>query len=353
MAFNDKSLDDYVDVAQRLADFRDLYPEGSLQPADPSKPWEQAVVNGFTKGGEPFAATMIVYVAAAYRTPGDTRPGIGIAWEPFPGRTPYTLGSELMNAETSAWGRAILAVLASDSKKGVASRQEVKARRLERDADAQPAEQNGNGRVRNAHADAEHDRLTQAPPEDYGRSQRTRGPVPDEADRWAGQPAGSPLNLPEDQQGSMDGKQQARMFALFAEIGMAGKDDAQRLELSGILQREVASRKSLTWKEADSAIKYLDTVATSQKLPASAGTEQVGAIATLYDSKLGYKRTERAQMLAASEQIIGRSLEGPDGERTHQNLSAAEARKLHDTLGGFPDRAGLEDWLKSPAEAAR
>jgi hypothetical protein len=113
----------------------------------------------------------------------------------------------------------------------------------------------------------------------------------------------------------------------------------------------VASRKSLTWKEADQAVKALAELATRQKLPGSADAQQVGAIASLYASKLGYKRTERAQMLAVSEQIIGRSLEGPDGERTHQNLSAAEARKLHDTLDGFPDRAGLEDWLKSPAEA--
>ncbi len=351
MAFNDKSLDDYVDVAQRLADFRDLYPEGSLQPADPAKPWEQAVVNGFTKGGEPFAATMIVYVAAAYRTPGDTRPGIGIAWEPFPGRTPYTLGSELMNAETSAWGRAILAVLASDSKKGVASRQEVKARRLERDADA--PQQNGHRPDGTAPVNAEHERLVGPPegtPEDYGRSQRTRGPIPDDDDRWAGRDA-APLTPPEDVQDGIDGKQQARMFALFAEVGLAGQDDAQRQWLTEGLHRVVASRKSLTWKEADQAVKALAEWAANQKLPGSADRGQVGEIASLYASSLGYKRTERAQMLAASEQIIGRSLEGPDGERTHQNLSAAEARKLHDTLGGFADHAALEDWLKSPAEA--
>jgi hypothetical protein len=353
MAFNDKSLDDYVDVAQRLADFRDLYPEGSLQPADPSKPWEQAVVNGFTKGGEAFAATMIVYVAAAYRTPGDTRPGIGIAWEPFPGRTPYTLGSELMNAETSAWGRAILAVLASDSKKGVASRQEVKARRLERDADA--PQQNGNGRASAWGADAEYERSVTGPPEgtpeEHARTQRTRGPIPADADRWDAQPAGPPLTQPEDQPGNLDRKQQARMFALFAEVGLAGQDEAQRGWLTETLHREVASRKSLTWKETDQAVKALAEWAANQKLPGSAGKDQVGAIATLYASKLGYKRTETPQMLGASEQIIGRSLEGPDGERTHQNLSAAEARKLHDTLAAHPDRAGLEDWLKSPAEA--
>ena len=220
------------------------------------------------------------------------------------------------------------------------------------DDDAQAAAQAPqNGRVRNAHSDPEHTRLNQPPPEDYGRTQRSHGPISPDEDRWAGRDA-APLNLPEDVAGGIDGKQQARMFALFAEVGLGGRDDDQRGFLTETLHREVTSRKSLTWKEADQAVKALAEWAANTKLPGSAETGQVGAIASLYASKLGYKRTETPLMLAVSEQIIGRSLEGPDGERTHQNLSAAEARKLHDTLGQFPDRAGLEDWLKSPAEAS-
>ena len=218
------------------------------------------------------------------------------------------------------------------------------------DDDAAEASQPQNGRVRNAHSDPEHTRLNQPPPEDYGRTQRSHGPIPPDEDRWAGRDA-APLTPPEDVQGGIDGKQQARMFALFAEVGLGGRDDDQRGFLTETLHREVTSRKSLTWKEADQAVKALAEWAANTKLPGSAETGQVGAIASLYASKLGYKRTETPQMLTVSEQIIGRSLEGPDGERTHQNLSAAEARKLHDTLDGFPDRAGLEDWLKSPAEA--
>ena len=133
MAFDSSGLNDYIDVAQRIADFRERYPEGSLQPADPATPFEVRKIDGTTKGGADFTATFIVYTAAAYRTPHDQRPGIGVAWEVFPGRTPYTLGSELMNAETSAWGRAIVAVLASDSKRGVASREEVRNRAAERE----------------------------------------------------------------------------------------------------------------------------------------------------------------------------------------------------------------------------
>ena len=119
-------LDGYVDVAERIRLFRDRYPEGSLQPANLASPWEIVTV------GEKM---FLVYIAAAYRHPDDPRPGIGMAWEPFPGRTPYTKDSELMVAETSAWGRAIKAALLDDRSK-VASLDEVRARRS---ADQHPA----------------------------------------------------------------------------------------------------------------------------------------------------------------------------------------------------------------------
>jgi hypothetical protein len=109
----------YVDVASRIAEFRDKHPHGSLQPADPARPFQVVVVGD---------QTFIAYTAAAYRTPDDPRPGIGTAWEPIPGRTPYTRDSELQNAETSAWGRAIVAVLAADTRRGIASQEEVRAR---------------------------------------------------------------------------------------------------------------------------------------------------------------------------------------------------------------------------------
>jgi hypothetical protein len=125
MAFDGKSLDSYVDVATRVAEFRAAHPSGSLQPTNPAEPWRMVQVQGFEKDGDTAQQTFIVYTAAAYRTPDDQRPGIGCAWEIFPGRTPYTRGSELMNAETSAWGRAIVAALAADTRKGIATRQDV------------------------------------------------------------------------------------------------------------------------------------------------------------------------------------------------------------------------------------
>lgn len=109
---------DYIDVAARIVEFRGKHPEGSLQ---------QVAIDFRTFAGHDW----IVYTAAAYRTPDDPRPGMGTAWEPVPGKTPYTRDSELQNAETAAWGRAIVAVLAADTRRGIASAEEVRNRRAE------------------------------------------------------------------------------------------------------------------------------------------------------------------------------------------------------------------------------
>lgn len=111
-------LDDYVDVAQRIALFREKHPEGSLRPFNPADPIKIVTIND---------KVFLLYVACAYRSPDDPSPGIGVAWEPFPGRTPYTRDSEAMNCESSAWGRAIVAALAADTKK-IASADEVRNR---------------------------------------------------------------------------------------------------------------------------------------------------------------------------------------------------------------------------------
>lgn len=106
---------DYIDVATRIIEFRDKYPQGSLQKVS----MEFVQVAG---------KDWVVYTAAAYRSPEDILPGIGTAWEPIPGPTPYTRDSEVQNAETAAWGRAMVAALAVDTRKGIASSEEVRNR---------------------------------------------------------------------------------------------------------------------------------------------------------------------------------------------------------------------------------
>jgi len=129
MAF--KMDDSYNDVASRIAEFRTKYPEGSLQQVK----YELLEVPICTKDKETGEVSQtavrvyLAYTAAAYRNPDDARPGIGTAWEPIPGPTPYTRDSEMQNSETAAWGRAIVAALAADTKKGIASHDEVAARK--------------------------------------------------------------------------------------------------------------------------------------------------------------------------------------------------------------------------------
>jgi hypothetical protein len=118
-----KGPQDYIDVATRIVEFRTKHPEGSLQQVS----YELVEAN---------EKTFLIYTAAAYRTPDDLRPGIGTAWEPIPGPTSFTRDSEMQNAETAAWGRAIVAALAADTKKGIASAEEVRNRPQEPDYEA-------------------------------------------------------------------------------------------------------------------------------------------------------------------------------------------------------------------------
>jgi hypothetical protein len=110
-------LNDYVDVAERIRIAKELYPELSLQSS-----YELITVDG---------QQYLVVRALAYRSAQDDHPGVGHAWEPVPGKTQFTKGSELMNGETSAWGRA-LAALGIEVRK-VASKQEVESAKARQD----------------------------------------------------------------------------------------------------------------------------------------------------------------------------------------------------------------------------
>lgn len=108
MPQRDDFAKDYIQVAERIAAFHDKYPDGSLQS-------DILTLN----------ESEVLVKAWAYRTPEDTRPGIGHARETIPGSTPYTRGSEVENAETSAWGRAI-AALGFEVKRGIATAEDVR-----------------------------------------------------------------------------------------------------------------------------------------------------------------------------------------------------------------------------------
>jgi hypothetical protein len=100
-------MKDYVPVNERIDAFLTAFPEGSLQTEIVELTSERVTVKAY-----------------AYRTPADPRPGIGHSSLNIPGSTPYTKGSEIENAETSAWGRAI-AALGFEVKRGIASSEEI------------------------------------------------------------------------------------------------------------------------------------------------------------------------------------------------------------------------------------
>jgi hypothetical protein len=62
----------------------------------------------------------------AWRTPDDPVPAQNTAWEIFPGATPFTRGSEMMNASTSALGRVLGFMMSFGPK--MASAEEVRNR---------------------------------------------------------------------------------------------------------------------------------------------------------------------------------------------------------------------------------
>lgn len=106
------SLDNYIDVPARMAEFGNKHPQGRVY----TESWGVENTNW---------DTYVWCRAVAERYPGDVLPGVGLAWERTPGETPYTYGSELQNAETSAWGRALRNL---GGQGPVASREEVELR---------------------------------------------------------------------------------------------------------------------------------------------------------------------------------------------------------------------------------
>jgi hypothetical protein len=123
-------LKDYIDVRQRIALFYAAHPEGRL------------VTGEVSLTREPDDVPRVMVQAFAYRSPDDGHPGVGHSWLVLPGTTPYTRGSEVENAETSAWGRAI-AALGIGIDKSIASANEV----ANKEEPVTPASQNAKERA--------------------------------------------------------------------------------------------------------------------------------------------------------------------------------------------------------------
>lgn len=188
----------YNDVAARIADLKALHPNARLRPVNELKPYTIETIGD---------KTFIVYTAACYRDADDELPGIGVAWEPFPGTTPYTKNSEVMNAETSAWGRAIIAALASESKT-IASAEEVRNRSAEVPTETKAS-------------------TPKATPRTNSRSANPAEPITD--------------------------KQQSFLNRLMNETGL----DIYDLHVREVISREVVTPPDLSKGEAKAAIDYL------------------------------------------------------------------------------------------------
>jgi hypothetical protein len=240
VAYDKRSLDDYVDVAERIMEFRDRYPAGTLRGT-----FQMIDIAG---------QAIVAYRAEAWRTEDDKAPGVGCAWELVPGRTPYTRGSELQNAETSAWGRAIIAVGAADSKRGIASRQEVAAARDRETELAARLQRNHAPETRpdGSATDAELERMSRGREPGAWRSSGTA-----ENDPWQDEP-GQPLDPPaETAFGSISPQQQTRMFAMFTGLKMRDRE-AQVAFIEDVIGERVNSRKDLSYVQAGAVLEALE-----------------------------------------------------------------------------------------------
>ena len=106
-------LTNYVDVPTRFAMALERWPELRIVENRPEI---------ITIGDKVFIAVTV----QAWRTPDDEIPAQNTAWEIFPGATPFTRGSEMMNASTSALGRVLGFMMSFGPK--MASAEEVRNR---------------------------------------------------------------------------------------------------------------------------------------------------------------------------------------------------------------------------------
>lgn len=212
-------LSGYIEVSDRIATFKRQHPEGSLQSI---LAYQENPPGWLCKG-------------YAYRTPDDPRPGIGHAFEPVPGKTPYTRDSEAMNAETSAWGRAIVAL--GFETKHLASANEVRNRQTDPAATSKAAQTSGAGSP------------TIPPPTDSGIPFGDIEPEPEQASFVP--PTGDGITDP-----------QVKMLGrLMSKLDAGGTLTVEKLREGMQAEYGVTSKKALTKTQASDLIKRLKALA--------------------------------------------------------------------------------------------
>jgi hypothetical protein len=155
-------LTNYVDVPTRFAMALERWPELRVIENRPEI---------ITIGDKVFISVTV----QAWRTPDDPVPAQNTAWEIFPGATPFTRGSEMMNASTSALGRVLGFMMSFGPK--MASAEEVRNRQPDTSAPATLVKQPQNAPRQALGANA-----SNAPSEaqlKYLRGLNWEGPVPE------------------------------------------------------------------------------------------------------------------------------------------------------------------------------
>lgn len=117
------NLQGYVDVATRRRLAVERWPD-------------LRIVEGLPEVVTVADATFVQVTVTVYRDPTDPMPTRATVWERLPGRTPYTRDSEVMNAATSALGRA-LGYMGVGVETSLSTRDEIALRTSK--ADAEPA----------------------------------------------------------------------------------------------------------------------------------------------------------------------------------------------------------------------
>lgn len=123
LAMTGVNLQGYVDVATRRRLAVERWPD-------------LRIVEGLPEVVTVAEATFVQVTVTVYRDPTDPMPTRATVWERLPGRTPYTRDSEVMNAATSALGRA-LGYMGVGVETSLSTRDEIALRTSK--AEAEPA----------------------------------------------------------------------------------------------------------------------------------------------------------------------------------------------------------------------